>query len=166
MEPNELTNNFDKIYQIGQQNKNQIIQTCSNLNIKKIICHNDFKQLNLLVDKYNHIYLIDWEFSSLNYPFYDIANYFAECTLNNMDIIQDENNYPSKEQRMKFYSNYFDEVSTYKFEQIEHIIKLFAQLVEYVWYIWSIIKLYNSNSLNYLTYGLIRKKSLIKLFVQ
>jgi thiamine kinase-like enzyme len=166
MESNELTKNFEQIYQSGQKVKNNLIQICSQLGIEKTICHNDFQQLNLLVDKSNQKYLIDWEYSSLNYPYYDIANYFAECALNNTNLTRDENYYPSKEQRLNFYVNYFDEIPKDNFEQIDHVIGLFAQLVEYVWFIWSIIKFSNSNSLDYLTYGLIRKNTFIKLLGQ
>lgn len=159
--PNELSHNIGQLYESVTKLKTTIEETCEKYKIAKCVSHNDFQQLNLLVGSNSNWYLIDWEYSALNYPFYDIANYFAECAMNNNDLIWEDNLYPSIESRYNFYREYFDEIND--FEHIEQIIQLFALLVEYVWFIWSVIKYNQTKSPDYLTYGLIRKNNFIKL---
>ncbi len=159
----QILSEFDSVYQSGQIIKNNINKMCKELGTSKVISHNDFQQLNLLSDSNNNWYIIDFEYSSLNYPYYDIANYFAECALNNFELKYYPNLYPSKESRFKFYSYYFDLNEKLDFEKIDGIIKEFAKLVEYTWFIWSVIKYHNSKSIDYLDYGLIRKNNFIKL---
>ena len=139
----QILNEFDSIYQSGQIIKNNIIKICKELDISKVISHNDFQQLNLLADSKNNWYIIDFEYSSLNYPYYDIANYFGQYETGAL---------------LKYHLN-----EKLDFEKIDGIIKEFAKLVEYTWFVWSVIKYHNSKSIDYLDYGLIRKNIFIKL---
>lgn len=43
-------------------------------------CHNDLNNLNIFHEP--EVILIDYEYSSYNYIYYDIGNFFNECTIN------------------------------------------------------------------------------------
>lgn len=165
----QILNDYDHILKLGQLVKNKINEMCKLLAIPKVVSHNDFQQLNLLIDSSGKWYIIDFEYSSLNYPFYDIANYFAECSFNNIELKYYPELYPSKESRYLFYSYYFNLSlnlslnNNENFEQIDELVKEFSKLVDYTWFIWSVIKYHDSKSTDYLKYGLIRKTNFIKL---
>lgn len=40
-----------------------------------VFCHNDLQKNNMVIDKNNKIYLLDWEYAGLNDYFYDIASF-------------------------------------------------------------------------------------------
>ncbi len=154
-----ILNDFEFIYKSGQE----IINKCKKIGGYQVISHNDFQQLNILADNFdnNKWYIIDFEYSSLNYPYYDIANYFAECAMNNFELKYYPEKYPGKNKRNDFYSCYYE--SNQNFDHIDEIVIEFSKLVEYTWFIWSIIKYHNTKSSDYLDYGVIRKNNFIKL---
>ena len=43
-----------------------------------MLAHNDLNLTNFLKDDKNQFHLIDWECGGLNYPGYEIANFFSE----------------------------------------------------------------------------------------
>lgn len=47
---------------------------------KLVLCHNDLVQNNLLF-KYNEVFLIDWEYSSMNPLIFDLASFISENNL-------------------------------------------------------------------------------------
>lgn len=53
-------------------------------NDKKVFSHNDVSPLNIIVNN-NDVFIIDFEWSSLNHPYWDIANFIREI---NYDISQ------------------------------------------------------------------------------
>lgn len=58
--------------------KDEWVQRITNINVDNIrVCHNDLNSLNILLGE--EIYLIDYDYVSPNYIFYDIANYMNEA---------------------------------------------------------------------------------------
>ncbi len=154
-----ILNDWEIIYTKGQE----IINRCKEIGGSQVISHNDFQQLNILADNSdsNIWYIIDFEYSSLNYSYYDIANYFAECAMDNFELKCYPEKYPEKNKRYEFYSCYYE--SNQNFDHIDEIVIEFTKFVEYTWFIWSIIKYHNTKSSEYLDYGVIRKNNFIKL---
>nr|WP_232370090.1 choline kinase family protein [Xenorhabdus lircayensis] len=95
----------------------------NNLGIELCPCHNDLVAENIL--KFNdNIYIIDWEYSGMNDPMFDIAALFLEC------------NYSSNEQR-EFLYNYFGE-NTHINSLKKILLYQFTQDV--LWTIWTVVK--------------------------
>lgn len=158
-------NQFEN-FKLIQENANQYIEGLlsfiSQMQFDQCICHNDFQQLNVLVDTNNNYYIIDFEYASLNYIYYDIANFFAECALDNKSLTSNPENYPSTDFRFKFYKEYFkDTEQNASFNDIDYIVSHFCPLVEYVWYIWSLIKYSETENADYIDYGKIREKNFL-----
>ena len=135
----------------------QLLLFTSHMGFELSLCHNDFQQLNILADSANNYYLIDWEYSSLNYIYYDIANYFAECAFDNKELKYDKSQYPSKESRCQFYKEYFsNEYTEDYYLNFDFLVRNFVPLVEYGWYVWALVKYLDTKSIDYLTYSKIR----------
>ena len=135
-----------------------LLMFLQHIGCKQVLCHNDFQQLNVLVDKENNYYVIDFEYASINYPYFDIANYFSECAFDNKAIKYDSSLYPNTEKRYQFYKEYFiDSPNILLFQEYDFIVLQFAPLVEYYWYIWSLLKYIQTKSIDYITYANIRK---------
>ena len=45
---------------------------------RAVLCHNDVLAANILLDKDDNMHLVDFEYGSVNYAGYDIANFFNE----------------------------------------------------------------------------------------
>lgn len=45
---------------------------------RQVICHNDLQMGNILLQKNNRVQFIDYEYTSINYPSIDIANFLCE----------------------------------------------------------------------------------------
>ncbi|WP_446470113.1 phosphotransferase [Xenorhabdus stockiae] len=100
-------------------------------------CHNDLVAENILkLD--NNIYIIDWEYSGMNDPMFDIAALFLEC------------NYSSREQE-EFLSNYLEKDVN---DNVLKKILLFQFTQDILWTIWTIVKEENGESFG--SYGLNR----------
>ncbi len=56
--------------------------------VQLVPCHNDTVPENFLVDDHNRYYLIDWEYSGLNDPTFDLAAYIVETRLPKVAIEQ------------------------------------------------------------------------------
>lgn len=82
------------------------------------LCHNDLKEGNLLFAN-NKIYLLDYEYSGLNDPYFDIASFIAENDLNYQETIT-------------FLKAYFTE-DTCNFEKLS----IFLQFYDLLWYLWA-----------------------------
>ncbi len=156
--------NHDKIKEKADEYLAGLMLFISQMQFELKLCHNDFQQLNVLVDSNNKYYVIDFEYASLNYIYYDIANYFAECALDNTELKYHEHLYPSKESRCQFYKEYFNNSNPEDYYvQFDFLVLNFSPLVEYTWYVWAIIKYINTGSSDYLTYGKIRYDNFFNL---
>ena len=49
---------------------------------KMVMCHNDLVKNNLLFKNNGGLVLIDWEYSSMNNPYFDLASFISENNLN------------------------------------------------------------------------------------
>ena len=93
------------------------------------LCHNDIVNGNILFTKYKD-YLIDYEFSAINDPLFDIMSFFTENNIYDQNI---------KEQ---FYKEYFNEIppkeildKLYKYQNFHNLL----------WYFWANMMYYNRN---------------------
>lgn len=83
----ESIKTFDifEINNLYQMNYNDQILSILNKRIQKfkVISHNDISKNNTLLTKDNKVYLIDFEYASLNDPYFDIAHFILKFSLNN-----------------------------------------------------------------------------------
>lgn len=87
-------------------------------------CHNDLVAENFLKAEDGTIYLIDWEYSGMNDPMWDIAALFLE------------NNFTDENQDY-FLNSYFDGNEP---EKAREKIFVYQILMDYLWAVWTCIK--------------------------
>lgn len=87
-------------------------------------CHNDLVPENLIKDKKGRLYLIDWEYSGMNDPCWDLAAYLLEGELNEM-------------QQQLFLTTYFGKKPNQLEKQKIHI---FMILQDFIWSVWTLAK--------------------------
>ena len=110
-------------------------------NIKSTIfvpCHNDTVPENFIIDAAGRIYLIDWEYSGMNDPCWDVAAYMLESKL-------------SDEAIQYFIQSYFDNPLT-PMEELK--IKSFMMAQDLLWTAWALIRHYNGD--DFLEYCCVR----------
>ncbi len=110
-------------------------------------CHNDLVAENFIKDKDGRIYLIDWEYSGMNDPMWDIASHLLECKF-------------SKNEEELFLSYYFNgEVS----KENQQKILIFKICQDMLWSVWTLAKEAQGEKFgNYGEYRFNRAKRLIK----
>lgn len=88
-------------------------------------CHNDLVAENFIKDKSGKIYLIDWEYSGMNDPMWDIAALFLESNF-------------SSENEEYFLSQYLrlTEVPQVYFTKV----RIYQVLMDILWSLWTIVK--------------------------
>ena len=118
------------------------------LNINLKACHNDTVPENFIKSN-NKIYLIDWEYSGMNDPMWDLGAHSLEC------------NFSEKEEK-EFLSFYFPEgidENSYLRIQIHKICQ------DFLWSIWTVLK--EAKGVSFGDYGIMRfnraKKNLEEL---
>lgn len=87
-------------------------------------CHNDLVPENLVKDRKGHLYLIDWEYSGMNDPCWDLACYILEGQLN-------------EKQQQFFLTAYFQKTPE---EHEKKKIHLFMILQDFLWSVWALAK--------------------------
>ncbi|HTN08415.1 choline kinase family protein [Agriterribacter sp.] len=95
--------------------------------IKWTACHNDLVKGNILLDSSKNIYLIDWEYSGMNDPLWDLASFILENELT-----------PSEEHYML--EKYHQDENLRP--ESQSIIALFKIYQDILWYLWAKIKEY------------------------
>lgn len=110
-------------------------------NVKKLSslpCHNDTVPENFILDDKGRTYLVDWEYSGMNDPSWDVAAYILESKLmpESIDFLLKE-----------YYGGYpdIDEVAK---------IKGFMAAQDLLWMVWAMIRHYSGD--DFLDYCLIR----------
>ena len=94
-----------------------------------IPCHNDTVPENFLMDtEANQPYLIDWEYSGMNDPTWDIAMYIAESHLSNRAIVE-------------FFSYYYGASGPTRDELSK--IRCFIMAQDLLWSIWALVRHYS-----------------------
>ncbi len=101
-------------------------------------CHNDLVAENFLKAEDGTIYLIDWEYSGMNDPMWDIAALFLES-----DFTDESKDY--------FLSHYFDGNEP---ENARKKILVYQILMDYFWAVWTCIK--EAQGDDFGTYGMDR----------
>ncbi|WP_446470089.1 phosphotransferase [Xenorhabdus stockiae] len=109
----------------------------NNLNSNNCPCHNDLVAENILKCN-NEIYFIDWEYSGMNDPMFDVAALFLEC------------NYSSKEKELFLYNYFGKEADINELKKIQ----LFQFTQDVLWTIWTMVK--EENGENFENYGVNR----------
>ncbi|MDF2929130.1 MAG: Choline/ethanolamine kinase [Anaerospora sp.] len=124
--------------------KNQLVNFVQE-NIKSTIlvpCHNDTVPENFIIDHADKTYLIDWEYSGMNDPCWDVAAYILESKLSD-DAIQ------------FLIQAYFGHPLT-PVEELK--LKSFMMAQDLLWTAWALIRHYNGD--DFLEYC----KSIIAMF--
>lgn len=101
-------------------------------------CHNDLVAENFLKAEDGTIYLIDWEYSGMNDPMWDIAALFLESNF-------------TDESKDYFLSHYFDGNEP---ENARKKILVYQILMDYLWTVWTRIK--ETQGDDFGTYGMDR----------
>ena len=101
-------------------------------------CHNDLVAENFLKAEDGTIYLIDWEYSGMNDPMWDIAALFLESNF-------------TDESKDYFLSHYFDGNEP---ENARKKILIYQILMDYLWTVWTCIKEVQGDDFG--TYGMDR----------
>lgn len=107
------------------------------LDIQLVSCHNDTVPENF-VKSGNKLYLIDWEYSGLNDPMWDLAAISIESKL-------------SKENEEKLLSYYFGREATKEEKLRIHINKIYQ---DFLWSIWTVLK--EAKGVTFGSYGIDR----------
>lgn len=98
-------------------------------NLVSVPCHNDTVPENFLVDKAGRTFLVDWEYSGMNDPSWDVAAYIIESRLSGEAI-----EYLLKE----YYGGYPDHDELTK-------IKCFMAAQDLLWMVWAMIRHYSGD---------------------
>lgn len=96
-------------------------------NTLSVPCHNDTVPENFVIDDKGKAYLIDWEYSGMNDPNWDVAAYIIESKL-------------SKEAVEALVTEYYGGVPT---REEELKIKGFMVAQDLLWTVWALIRHYN-----------------------
>lgn len=101
-------------------------------NVKNTVlvpCHNDTVPENFIVDNSGKTYLVDWEYSGMNDPSWDVAAYIVESKLTEEAILQLLQNYygelPPREEILK--------------------IKCYMMAQDLLWSVWALIRHYSGD---------------------
>lgn len=107
--------------------KNKVLKHETNLlkNVQWKPCHNDPVLENFLMDLYSRVYLIDWEYSGMNDPMWDIASFALENDLND------------EEEVLLWRCYWGNEYPTVAMLEVLEIYKICQDLL---WYVWAKIK--------------------------
>lgn len=112
---------------INKNYESKIIKEVTKIFAKSpfVLCHNDLVKNNLLF-KYDDVFLIDWEYASMNNLYFDLASFISENNLN-------------EKQQELFLSKYFG----YRYNDIKrNRVKTFIRFQNILFYYWSLY-LYN-----------------------
>lgn len=86
----------------------------------QVLCHNDVVQNNMLF-RYNDVVLIDWEYASMNSPYFDLASFISENNLNSDD-------------ELFFLSKYFGSSYT---KRKQTIVQAYIAALDVLFYYWA-----------------------------
>jgi thiamine kinase-like enzyme len=155
----QMANRFDVFYKIGEYEqlmreakgipykgyeevKAQVMvlkDLYTRMDVALTPCHNDLVPENIVKRGHNKIYLIDWEYSGINDPMWDVAAHSLECGF-------------SPEEEELFLSLYLNQQKVpLEIQQRVLINKIFQ---DFLWSIWTIIK--EANGDDFESYGIDR----------
>lgn len=109
-------------------------------------CHNDTVAENFVRNSSGKLYLIDWEYSGMNDPMWDIAALFLESSF-------------GEDNQLYFLRTYFGrEVSNKEREKIQ----LYQILIDWLWSLWTVVKEENGDDFG--SYGLDRYQRALSIY--
>ncbi|MUV36961.1 Protein LicA [Lentibacillus sp. JNUCC-1] len=94
------------------------------LNVKELPCHIDTGCFNFILSGAGELYLIDWEYSGMFDPMWDVAAFMLES------------DFDAAEEGM-FLSTYFGRTPRHEEKQRVHMHKIFQ---DYLWSLWTVYK--------------------------
>lgn len=103
-------------------------------------CHNDLVPENFIYDQEGRFYLIDWEYSNMNDPMWDLAAHFIEC------------NFSEAEEDLYLHLYFNQEIP----KASKQKILLFKILQDTLWSAWTIVK--EANGIDFGDYGMERTR--------
>lgn len=110
-----------------------------------ILCHNDLVRGNLLY-KFDGLVIIDWEYAGMNSPYFDVASFISENSLEG----------PQKELFLKSY--FGAKLNNLKRKKVD----VFISFNNVLWYYWALMMHKNTNNSVFLTIAEMKKRSVIK----
>ena len=113
------------------------------IGVDKKSCHIDLVPENFIEGSDGHLYLIDWEYSSMNDPMWDLAALFLES-----EFTPDE-----EDSFLSYYESEQTPVSRKK-------IRIYKILQDIIWSLWTIYK--EENGADFGDYGITRYKRAVK----
>lgn len=132
-------NNYDD-YEDTKRDILKIYKYFKNMNIEEKPCHNDTVPENFISSSNNKMYLIDWEYSGMNDPMWDLAALSIECKF-------------SADDEELLVSLYYGEKPT---NEIKQRILIHKIMQDFLWALWTAVK--EAKGDNFGTYGLDRYK--------
>lgn len=115
----------------------------ANLGVDRKSCHIDLVPENFIESPEGHLYLIDWEYSSMNDPMWDLAALFLES-----DFTGEE-----EEKFLSFYESQQTPVSREK-------IRIYKILQDVIWSLWTVYK--EEQGADFGDYGINRYRRAVK----
>ncbi|XP_053957819.1 choline/ethanolamine kinase [Anastrepha ludens] len=145
-------------------------------------CSNgDTKPLNSLLtcdDADPDLQIIDFEYCAYNYRGFDLANHFIEWTFDYSNPVapyfyQYKQQYPTKEQRQRFYVAYLRKINENvlgytptqaELESVDDEVRVFSMFSHLFWSVWSVVMTLATIEFGYWEYGVarIREYQLLK----
>lgn len=116
-------NNFEDYYETKKRVLN-LKNILKELDVELKSCHNDCVPENFVKSGTDRIYLIDWEYSGMNDPMWDIASHSIECGFSEDD----------DELYLQYYFGYMPE------EKYLKRILIYKICQDFLWSIWTNIK--------------------------
>lgn len=104
------------------------------LGLENKSCHTDLVPENFIEDKNGRIYLIDWEYSAMNDPMWDLAALFLESNF-------------KKSEEGEFFKYYYSEKTPVSVAKI----MIYKILQDFLWSLWTIYK--EENGADFGSYG-------------
>lgn len=141
--------NFKDYYEVKEKVM-KLKELQEDLDLKLVPCHNDTVPENFIKSGDDKIYLIDWEYSGMNDPMWDLAAHSLECDF-------------SEDDEELFLTYYFQGEVNQKYRKRILISKICQ---DFLWSIWTNIK--EAKGDNFGTYGIDRynraKENLKKVY--
>ena len=130
-------------YEVVRKSVFSLKDQLEEIGMDKKSCHIDLVPENFIEGSDGHLYLIDWEYSSMNDPMWDLAALFLESEF-------------TSEEEENFLSHYESDKTPVSREKI-HIYKI---LQDIMWSLWTIYK--EENGADFGDYGISRYNRAVK----
>ena len=141
-----------KMYEGYEIIRPKVFALADNLNVLGVMlapCHNDLVAENFVKRSDGRIFLIDWEYSGMNDPLWDLAALFVEC-----DFTEE-----NRERALKLYFGQ-ESISSSTYAKL----KIYQVLMDVLWAIWTRLK--EAQGDDFGSYGMMRYQRAIECLNQ